>query len=99
MKKLAPFLILFLITVFFYSCGKKEEATPTPGQEAAYSSDKDADIQRYNLKVKEEQAGSRNPCDTLSLLAYVLENYPKGTYVVNFDKTLAFNVPKPAVIY
>ena len=100
MKKLAPFLIMFFIAVIFFSCGKKsEEGTSTPGQDAAYSPGKDADIQHYNLSVKEREVGQRNPYDTLSLMSFVIDNYPQGCYLVDFDKTLTFNVPKPAVIY
>ncbi len=100
MKKLALFLLIIFAAAIFYSCGKKGgEATTTPGQEAAYSPNKDADIQQYNLGVKERQAGQRSPYDTLSLISYVISNYPQGSYLVDFDKTLTFNVPKPAVIY
>ena len=102
MKKLMPIFFMVLITMFFYSCGKEktgESPESTKSQEAAYSPSKDAQIQQYNLNVKKEQAGQRTPCDTLSLVAYVLSHYPQGSYLVNFDKTLTFNVPKPAVIY
>lgn len=101
MKHAAPFFLFIFFAVLFYSCGKNktEETVQSPGQEVAYSPNKDAEIQQYNLKVKEEQAGNRNPYDTLALISYVLSNYPPGAYLVNFDKTLTFNVPKPAVIY
>ena len=100
MKRHIPFLILLLIPVLFFSCSKNEQKrTITRGNEAAYSSDKEFDIRIYNLQVKENQTKYRTPYDTLSLLAFVLHNYPHGTYLVDFDKTLTFNVPKPAVIY
>ena len=102
MKKPALIMIFVLIPVLFFSCGKKKSETAVKEkqkEEAAYSPNKDAEIQRYNLKVKEEQAKHRTPYDTLSLISYVLNNYPRGTYLVSFDKTLTFNVPKPAVIY
>ena len=33
------------------------------------------------------------------LKEFVLSNYPEGTYLVDFDKTLTYNIPRPAVIY
>ena len=102
MKRPALILIFTLIPILFFSCGKKKLPYLTKSknaEEAAYSPNKDAEIQRYNLKVKEDQAEHRTPYDTLSLISYVLNNYPQGTYLVNFDKTLTFNVPEPAVIY
>ena len=42
---------------------------------------------------------NRFPCDTISLKEYVLSNYDKGTYLVQFDRTFTFNVPKEAVVY
>ena len=107
MKKAFIFLVLLAViliiglSITFYTCGKKQSETniPSTEEEVAYSPEKDAAIQQYNLKVKEEQAGNRNPYDTLSLVSYVLANYPQGTYLIDFDKTLTFNVPKPAVLY
>ena len=100
MKKLIPFLIVPFFLILFYSCSKNElKQTKTRDREAAYSTNKEEDIRNYNLQVKESQAKQRTPYDTLSLLSYVLHNYPHGTYIVDFDKTLTFNIPKPAVIY
>ncbi len=99
MKKIAPFILLLSISLVLFSCGKKSGETTTPGNQAAYSPAKDQTIQQYNLGVKERQAKHRSPCDTLSLLSYVIHNYPEGSYLVDFDKTLTFNIPKPAVIY
>ncbi|MGA7723431.1 MAG: hypothetical protein WCA84_19860 [Ignavibacteriaceae bacterium] len=99
-KKYILLLLVIATSFMFYTCGKKtNEEVKAPGEDVATSPDKDAQIQQYNLGVKEAQAGNRNPCDTLSLIAYVLANYPQGSYLVNFDKTLTFNIPKPAVIY
>ncbi len=102
MKKILTVTILLMITLTLVSCGKKkseENVQNVGGNDVATSPEKDASIQRYNLDVKKEEGGGSNPCDTLSLLEYVLDNYPKGSYIVNFDKTLTFNIPKPAVIY
>ena len=100
MKKLIPLLLLSFASLMFFSCHKYEQRqTKTRGEEAANSANKELDIRNYNLQIKESQAKQRTPYDTLSLLAYVLHNYPHGTYLVDFDKTLTYNVPKPAVIY
>ena len=63
------------------------------------SPEKDLEIQKYNLQIKREQSKQRFACDTISVMEYVLDNYPKGTYLLNFDKTFTYNIPKAAVIY
>jgi len=93
-------MAVIVFSFLFFTCGKK--STPevkAPGEDVALSPNKDAEIQQYNLAVNEAQAGNRNPYDTLSLISYVLANYPSGSYLITFDKTLTYNLPKPAVIY
>lgn len=68
-------------------------------EQAAYNQNKDADIQRYNLEVMKKQAKERAPCDTIAVIEHVFNNYPSGTYVLNFDRTTTYNIPKPALIY
>jgi len=101
MKKVFLIVFLFAFPILFLSCGHKSEGNVQQSStgDVATSPKTDADIQRYNLEVKQQQSGGRTPCDTLSVVEYVLSNYPKGSYLVNFDKTFTFNVPKPAVIY
>ncbi len=95
------FLIIpVLLLIIFISCGEKQkEESGLRKNEAAYSSDKDAAIQKYNLEQQKKQASKRFPCDTIALKEYVLSHYPKGTYLVDFDKTLTYNIPRSAVIY
>ena len=95
------FLIAFIsLTVVFTSCGKKEEENKSAeSQQVEYSPQKDEDIQRYNLEVRKKTAKTRTPSDTIAVIEYVLNNYPSGTYLVDFDKTLTYNVPQPALIY
>lgn len=93
--------IIILCVVFITSCGSDNSEST---ERKIYKSvenlpEKDAEIQRYNLKIKKEQALSRTTCDTLALTEYVLDNYPAGTYLVDFDKTLTYNIPSAAVIY
>lgn len=92
MKK-AGILLILLISAFLFSCQCEDE---TSKQRA---DTKEMSAREYNMEVKEEQASTRTPCDTLSLQQYVLDNYEQGTYLVEFDKTYIFTMPKPAVIY
>jgi len=98
--------LLFLFTVFslavgLISCGEKkeEENKSAESQQVENSPQKDQDIQRYNLETRKKNAKTRTPYDTIAVIEYVLNNYPDGTYLVSFDKTVTYNVPQPAVIY
>ena len=95
--------IFFLIFAFgFLSCtdeSQKIEESKTGIEDVATNPDKDAEIQRANLEHRKKIAGERFPCDTLSLIDFVLKNFPEGTYLVDFDKTLTYNIPRSAVIY
>ena len=97
--------VLFCISVslilIFFSCSNEEEhGTPQQkNEETAYSPEKDAAIQKYNLEQQKKQAVTRSPCDTISLKEFILSHFPEGTYLLDFDKTLTYNVPRPAVIY
>ena len=96
------FIIILLVLAFLWirSCYQAPEGPETtPGEQAATSAKKDEDIQRYNLGMGRSQAGEQGPCDTLDIKEYVINNYPTGTYLVDFDKTLTYNVPRSAVIY
>jgi hypothetical protein len=95
-------VFVFIAILLFVSCNKKksvnENGNVNPA-DIAYSPQRDAQIQRYNLNIKKVESKRRTPCDTLSLLEYVLNNYPEGSYIVNFDKTFRYNIPRPGVIY
>lgn len=93
-----PILLIFIL----FSCRtehKNSESEVNFNEQAAYNPDKDAEIQRYNLDLKKKQATSRFPCDTISVIENILNTYPTGTYLLDFDRTLTYNIPKPAVIY
>lgn len=95
-------LFIFLTFLIFSSCNEEKKEVPTGStvsNDIANSPDKDARIQKYNLEVQKRQAKERTPCDTISLMQYVLDNYPKGSYIVDFDKTFTYNIPHPAVLY
>lgn len=96
------FLNLIMYTFLLFGCSdieKKSKEAENEGIEVAYSPEKDLKIQRANLELQKQRATKRFPCDTLSLKEYILDNYPEGTYLVDFDKTVTYDIPKPAVIY
>lgn len=100
---LKPIIIILSAAVIFISvsCGDESEkdVSQLKKQEVAYSPEKDAAIQKYNLEQQKKQTAERFPCDTISLKEFILSHYPQGTYLVDFDKTLTYNIPRPAVIY
>lgn len=89
---------LVLLSLLLASCGGNKKQAEDSG-DAAYSPEKDLSLQSYNLEVNKDQAAGRNPYDTLALREYIMNNYPAGSYLVQFDRSNAFNVPKYAVIY
>ena len=97
------FFLSFLIIIFIGGCRKNSNenlSLKDNSREAVENSpEKDLEIQEYNLRVKKEQASQRFECDTISIIEYVLHSFPKGTYLLNFDKTFTYNIPKTAVIY
>lgn len=92
---LVKLFLLFAIITLAGSCTSKD----TGEGDAATSTAKDESIREYNIDVQKSQAKNRFPCDTISLQEYVMANYEPGTYLVRFDKTYTFNIPKQAVIY
>ncbi|MCU7491613.1 MAG: hypothetical protein ACM3UR_07170 [Bacteroidota bacterium] len=98
MKKLSlGSLVIILLSLLLASCGKKEEESQ--GYDAAFSDVRDRRIQEYNLDVQKDQASQRSANDTLALKEHILHNYPAGSYLVYFDRSNTFSVPRPAVIY
>ncbi|MGE5435921.1 MAG: hypothetical protein ACM3O3_01725 [Syntrophothermus sp.] len=95
------YIFIFFIILFFSGCGKedKKEAIGDINQQVEYSPAKDKNIQEYNIEQLKQQSIKRTPCDTISLMEYVLNNYPEGSYLIYFDKTISTSVPRPAVIY
>jgi len=100
-KNLGKYLFIIFSSIILFSCNDKgeiEQVSTGSDERVAYSPEKDAKIQRYNLELQKEQAGNRKPCDALALSEFILETYPEGSYLVNLDKTLTFDVPKSAII-
>jgi hypothetical protein len=100
MKYYLYIVIIAILSLGLYSCAhKKEENKNIVGEQVENSPQKDADIQRYNLEERKKKTQVRTPGDTIAIIEYVLNNYPEGTYLINFDKTLTYNIPQPALIY
>ncbi len=104
MKKIFLSILFLSIAVLISSCGDEEKKPVdngqfAPGERVAYTPSKDVDIQQYNLQQQKSLSTSNSPYDTLALKEFVLEHYEPGTYLVDFDKTFTFNIPKSAVIY
>ncbi len=93
LKIIASILVLLIGLTY---CGGG--GSGTEGQKPETSPRKEHQIRSYNLKVQKEQAKKRRPCDAIALKEYVLNNYPEGTYLVEFDKTYTYSLPKPAVL-
>lgn len=94
--------IILLILLLLLSCEHKikpENNKVNYNEQAAFNQNKDAEIQRYNLELKKKESTNRFFCDTIAVLEYVFDNYPSGTYLLEFDKTTTYDIPKPAIIY
>ncbi|HMN24789.1 MAG TPA: hypothetical protein PKE38_09830 [Ignavibacteriaceae bacterium] len=94
--------IILLILLLLLSCDhntKSENTKVNYNDQAAFNQNKDAEIQRYNLELKKKESVNRFPCDTIAVIEHIFDNYPAGTYLLEFDKTSTYNIPKPAIIY
>lgn len=91
------YFVLGLIVLVIFSCGKPKQEGNL--DEALTSPAKERNIREYNLDVEKEQARDRTPCDTIAFQQYIISEFPAGTYLVEFDKTFTYSVPKPAVLY
>jgi hypothetical protein len=93
-------IALIVILVFFitgditFSCDERPA-----GGDPETSAVKDESTRDYNIKRDKELATNRTPCDTIALKEFILETYSPGNYLVEFDRTFTYNVPKEAVIY
>ena len=94
--------IILLILFLLLSCEHKTDTQSNQinyNEQAAFDQNKDADIQKYNLEVKKRQSKERFPCDTISVIQHIFDTYPAGTYLLEYDRTDTYNIPKPAIIY
>jgi hypothetical protein len=102
-KQIIKILVIIsasFLLIFIAGCNEGENRQQVSGLEGVENSpEKDAQIQQYNLEQQKKFSGNRTPCDTLALKEYILQNSPKGNYLVNFDKLYSYSIPKPALIY
>lgn len=93
MKIARILLILLGAVLLFISCESGDQKT------SDQSPDEDKKIRRSNLEIEEEQTQNRFPCDTIAVHEHIINDFPEGTYLVEFDRTFTYNIPKPAVLY
>ncbi len=98
MEKIKSILIILTIIIGVISCGGGEKDAGTAEDKPELSASKERDIREYNLQVQRDQQKHRKPCDVIALKEYILENYEPGTFLVEFDKTYTYSLPKPAVL-
>lgn len=94
-------IIISLLSVLFSACKdeKKEDISVNYKERVELSSEKDAAIQFYNLEKMKSESVNRFPCDTISVIEFILKNFPAGTYPLRFDKSSIYDIPKTALIY
>lgn len=87
--------------MIFSSCKdeSKETVSVNYKEKVELSVEKDASIQMYNLEKMKSETANRFPCDTISVIEHIIKNFPTGTYLLRFDKSSVYDIPKPAVIY
>lgn len=88
------YLFAIVLSLGSLFCSREEGESGDP----AFSEAKDRDIQEYNINSQKDGV-RRFPCDTIALREYILNNYPSGSYLVEFDKTSTYSIGRPAVIY
>lgn len=94
---------LFILFALMILSTCKEESKETVSvnfkEKVEFSAEKDASIQMYNLEKMKSETASRFPCDTISVIEFIIKNFPTGTYLLRIDKSSVYDIPKPAVIY
>jgi len=88
-------LILFAFGYLSFSCDERVGGSSSP----ELSGSKEKDIKEYNIQKQKEFNKNRTTCDTLSLQEFIVNNFPAGINLIEFDRTFTYNIPKPAVIY
>ncbi|NWF90758.1 MAG: hypothetical protein HXY50_15030 [Ignavibacteriaceae bacterium] len=101
-KYFINFLIIMVSLTFLGGCTKENgdnEKDQISQKDIAYLPQNDAEIQRYNIEIRKKQTLQRFPCDTISLMEFVLDNFPEGSYLVTEDRTSTYELAEPAVLY
>ena len=101
LNEMKKFQLIFipLLAILLLGCSSEEQkSNPLPSIDVSADPYRDAEIQKYNLDLRKGRS-ERFPCDTISVIEYVLDNYPPGTYLMETDKTTLESLPTPSVIY
>lgn len=99
MKNYKSIFIIIVLLMGLTYCGiGSDRDAGTTGDKPELSASKERDIREYNLDIQKEQSKNRKPCDVISLKEYIMDNYPSGTFLVEFDRTYTYSLPKPAVV-
>jgi hypothetical protein len=109
------YLFIIVLTFLSIYCGDEKEPEtqqqPDAGTTAlgggtgenddpvAYQPDKDMEIQLRNIEERKKRTPNRFPCDTIALMEHILQSYPKGSYLLDWDKSFTYSIPRSAVIY
>lgn len=92
--------IIFLILFFIAGCGKTSNNEDKYVQkDVAYLPQTDLEIQKYNIEIRKKQTAQRFPCDTISLMEFILNHYPEGSYLVTEDRLSTYDLAAPALLY
>ena len=81
--------LVSITVILSYGVEKIKQGDLMKKQGVEHSPERDAQIQQNNLEIQKELAVNRYPCDVIALKENVLDKYPDGTYLVNFDKLLS----------
>lgn len=95
MRVLKYLFFLSGLLIFLVSCESGDGEQKTANEQPS----KDKDIRQANLNIEEDQTKNRFPCDTIAVQEHIIEDFPQGTYLVEFDRTFTYNIPRPAVYY
>jgi hypothetical protein len=100
MNRFINYILIVLISgMITYSCSTEpDQSSPIPASDVALNPHKDAEIQRHNIELRKDRS-ERFPCDTISVIEHVFNNYPHGSYLLQTDKTTLNSLPKTAVKY
>lgn len=98
MKKLLTGIFILLTLFAIAAC--EEESSDKGYGSGPMEGGSEKSIRGENLEKQKEVTGTKKqPCDTLSLQEYIIDTFPDGNYLVEFDKPLLFSETKPAVLY
>ncbi len=97
--KLVKVLLAILLTIFILAACEEESSGGEGTSLGSHVGGKEKGLREENLEKQEDLASKRKPCDTLSLQEHILETYPDGQYLVEFDQSISNKSYAPAILY